>query len=706
MSSQILPRFLGSIEANNDEYNVEFTQTDENQQAIYFTLRTKTTITLPQTKYDDPQLHCTFTPADSPDASDLHFLGFQASEFALPVRASSTALDFNLFNRPKFTRPASVFPLFIFHRPTATCLLLAPVNAFHEQVLAIHGQTLRWGWSGDLKSVPADFETKLVAIVHSSPREALSVWGKIISARPAGLKDARYACTTMSRLSYWTDNGSAYWYRREKDMSLPDSIVSTVENIEQQLETPIASVELDSWFYRHEVTRNIQEVGYLEVVPPTGMIRWEPREDVLGCGGIEELQNRLGSKSLILHSRHISSKSSYINDNNRHEWWIDADRAHPQTTDLWKTFMKQASTWGATTYEQDWLVEIWQGVRQLREVPGRIKKWQSDFEDIAREEGISLIWCMATPADMAQATALKSIISIRSCDDYRYADDPSTLWRWHLTVSCLLGALGFNPFKDVFLSHGNDSGTVDINGDPNAMFEACLATLSAGPVGIGDRLNRTDASVVKRVCRADGVLIKPDFPLQALDRSLRDDSSLLWADTYSGPWRYITCVRTGVKSKGDDAEAALQECLQLGSDDTDYVIYDWKAQEAWTGNSVSASLRLHEWKLWVICPVLRHSKKSQRFTLIGDHFTFATMGDARICKVPSLDRSTQNDLGDVGLTFEVVGKPGEDVNIAYWSEEAGLGASSIKIPSESRIEGALTIEEVSSSVTINWLGEK
>ena len=38
-------------------------------------------------------------------------------------------------------------------------------------------------------------------------------------------------------------------------------------------------------------------------------------------------------------------------------------------------------------------------------------------------------------------------------------------------------ALGLVPFKDVFLAGG-----------PHAAFEALLSSLSAGPVGIGDRL--------------------------------------------------------------------------------------------------------------------------------------------------------------------------------------------------------------------------
>src|SRR5690606_17617686 len=54
-----------------------------------------------------------------------------------------------------------------------------------------------------------------------------------------------------------------------------------------------------------------------------------------------------------------------------------------------------------------------------------------------------------------------------------------------------------------------------------ALVETVLSALSAGPVGIGDRLGETDAGLVARCCRADGTIVGPDAPIAAGDRSLR-----------------------------------------------------------------------------------------------------------------------------------------------------------------------------------------
>lgn len=646
---------------------------------------------------DKPRVCLSWRPDRAKDAAELHFLGFQCSEFALPVRASDVALQFDFFDRPGFVRPRSVFPLIVMSKATDECIMLAPVDSFHEQVLAVvdtedGSRELRWGWSGDLVSVSKGFSATLAIISGSSPRELIRIWGALVRqhAKARGVvvnNRGRYADVSTAKLSMWTDNGASYWYRTEKGMDLPTTLETTMAHLDAN-HLPIASVELDSWFYQHEITRKVADVGYPNVVPPTGMLRWEPREDVLGEGSIKDLRKRLGNRPLILHSRHISSKSDYLTEPSLpgELWWIDKDRAHPAGPALFQRWMQQAADWGATAYEQDWLVEVWLGVRQLRAYPGRIDAWQKQLDSSAEERNISLIWCMATPADMAQAVSLRQIVALRSCDDYRYAKDPSVLWRWHLTVSCLIRSLGLFPFKDVFMSHTNSSNLPDIDGDPNAMLEACLSALSAGPVGIGDRLGKTNCGLVRKTCRSDGVLIKPDVPLAALDQCLRNPSGLLWAETNCGAWRYIIAMRTGMRSdKFPEDDVALTETVELGST---AVIYNWTTREALVADSVAASLQIHEWVLWVVCPLIGEGSTT---ALIGDPNAFATMGDRRVRVMTATDR-------EVKSSFDVLGVHGEDVQMSFWSENGGVQTASVKIPAKGWIHCSLSTESSESVV--------
>ena len=127
--------------------------------------------------------------------------------------------------------------------------------------------------------------------------------------------------------------------------------------------------------------------------------------------------------------------------------------------------------------------------------------------------GVELIWCMATPADLVLAATLDHVVAVRTSDDYRFAADPALLWTWYLTVNRIAGVLDLPAFKDCFFSRRPPDGADPIDGDEHAELEALLACMSAGPVGIGDRVGCTDPEVVMRTCDDDGRIRHVDRPL-------------------------------------------------------------------------------------------------------------------------------------------------------------------------------------------------
>lgn len=630
---------------------------------------------------DKPCVYVAWVPGDSYPAQ--RYLGFQAAEFALPVRADGAALTFDWFAREGFVRAKSVWPLLLFGEEGdgEQVALIAPVDRFHEQVVTVEegrgdkGE-LRWGWSGDLEEVEEGFETTLVVLQGSRVRDLMEHWGQMVRDRGScSCDDSKkkldcYSSEVTARLSYWTDNGAAYWYRKEKGKDMGETIESALTALDDT-GLDVGCVEFDSWFYEHEVRREFSDVGYLSVVPPTGMLRWEPRPEIAGVGGMVGLRARAGGRPLVLHSRHISSASSYVGEEGLGEWWVDDTQAHPQTGKLWERWMAQARAWGAVAYEQDWIVQVWQGVHGLRTAPGRVREWLMQLDRAARGAGASmaLIWCMATPADMCVAAAdLSQVAVVRTCDDYRYAEDPSVLWRWHLTTSCVVRALGMWPFKDVFLcGTESSSGIVDIDGDVNSELEAALSALSGGPVGLGDRAGRANREIAGRVCRSDGILVKPDRPLALLDHSLLtrvEKTPLLWADTFSGDWRYVLVVHAGSKAARNYSVAndpALPGRLPL---DGARLVYDWRARKASLADALIVSLRTHEWALFVVCPP---PLRSGAMTFIGDVGTYATMGQRRVRTEVSGDHT-------------VLGAAAERVCVAAWSSTLGLRFKTIQVP--------------------------
>jgi hypothetical protein len=582
--------------------------------------------------------------------------GHQLTEFAFPTLSDASLAGFFLFPN----RPPVIEPLWLI-APDGRCLLLAPMDAFHDQVIAVPRGTgeaargVRCGWNGDLEGVPAGFASELALQAGPGPRSALEAWAAMLRRRHGTSRPSRYADDTVARLSYWTDNGGAYWYRTEPGMDVTQTLAGVAASL-RGAAVPVRAFELDSWFYPHEKTRAVNPEGQ-ERVPPTGLLTWEPRADLLP-DGIEGLRKRLGDPPLILHGRHISSASPYLRE---FEAWVDGDRAHPTGPELFDRFLAQAAGWGAISYEQDWLVEIWLGVRGLRERPGRVRAWQEGLDAAAARHGLSLIWCMATPADFFQTLTLKRVVSIRTSGDYRYLSGNASHWVRFLYTNALARALGLHPFKDVFMTARDGDG---LDGDPHAEAEAMLSALSAGPVGIGDRIGRTDTAIVRRTCRADGLLVKPDLPIAALERCFLADAwfepVLLVGETISqhpaGRFAYVAAMnayRGNTRLSGQVAFSELGEARP----GTPFVVYDWRTggfERGDPGGALAFELEPSGWDLRVLCPWLPAG-----IAVFGDTRLYATAGDRRLQGL----RATEN-----GFLVDVLGARGETVCIEGCSE--------------------------------------
>jgi hypothetical protein len=130
-------------------------------------------------------------------------------------------------------------------------------------------------------------------------------------------------------------------------------------------------------------------------------------------------------------------------------------------------------------------------------------------------------------------------------------------------------ALGIRPYKDAFLSgpqrwdnttcfsrpHTGPAGggaTVvypewyDLQ-EAFPELQALVSALLAGPVAVCDGIGDTDASLVRRLARTDGALLKPDRPMVPLDA--------VWArDCFGkeGPQGELATTHTTLPGSGGD----------------------------------------------------------------------------------------------------------------------------------------------------------
>ena len=592
---------------------------------VVFTLRALDELSgLATDRYSRPSVAIEFTPADllGEAAEQIEMLGFAFTQFAMPVVADEQT-DFDFHPVPNLRSPRAVLPLIV--RGGQRAALLAPVAGAHEQIIAARDGQLLWGWHGDLDEIERGHSTTVHLYRGAAVEALLNRWRSDLAPvehRPIDDNPA------LGKLAYWTDNGAAYWYRTEHGRSIGESVVDVVNDLRDS-DVPIVGVELDSWFYPHETPRQITEIGYPDDVPPTGAMTWTPRDDafsdIADGDGVGWLAEQLGHPPLILHARHISPSSPYIT--NVDEWWVDEFAAAPVDPQFFRRWFEDARRWGTTCIEQDWMQVVWFAVRELRRRPGRALQWQRTLNRLAAEYDIDLLWCMATPADMIEAAQLDRVVAIRTSDDYRFTTDPALLWTWFLTVNRLADPLGLAPFKDCFFSNPNVTDDADaIDGDRHAEVEALLSALGAGPVGIGDRIGRTDRDIVMRTCDDAGRLLRPDRPIALIDDCLfgapARGARLAWASTditvEGRRWTYVVALNTADRIIEDPLRLA-----EIGIDGEQY-LYDWRTREGVVAAEVTVRLAPCDWALFVCCPIDGESAT----VTVGDPTKYATMAAA------------------------------------------------------------------------------
>src|SRR4029453_4693030 len=88
-------------------------------------------------------------------------------------------------------RPPTGWPLLL-AAPDGHTILVAPMDAFHEQAIGLNGATVRRGWHGDLGEVDAGFATELLVLAGDGPRACLDEWGRLLLERAGTVRPRRW----------------------------------------------------------------------------------------------------------------------------------------------------------------------------------------------------------------------------------------------------------------------------------------------------------------------------------------------------------------------------------------------------------------------------------------------------------------------------------------------------------------------------------
>jgi hypothetical protein len=315
---------------------------------------------------------------------------------------------------------------------------------------------------------------------------------------------------------------------------------------------------------------------------------------------------------------------------------------------------------GVSIYEQDWLGNNAQTAVNLTDPYAFLGNMAASMA----KRNINIQYCMALPKHFLQSTNYSNVTTIRTSQDRFGADK----WTDFFYASRFASAIGLWPYSDVFMST-----------ETNNMIGAVL---SAGPVGVGDKLGSISKTNILRAARADGVLVKPDAAAAPVDSVFVNDAQgidvPMVASTYSDFGGLRASYIFAYSRKGNTALTI--DPAQYGIAGPAYV-YNYLGM---TGSYVAAgstfSTNLTEPAYFVLVPV-----GASGIALLGDAGHIATLGKQRI---PQL-----TDTGTIDVTVNFA--PGETARTL-----SGFSGAAIAVHSTTGTHKAPTWDGVSQRFAI------
>jgi len=395
-------------------------------------------------------------------------------------------------------------PLALFNSNLVT-VMISPFNNFliGEQTLSqeLHG-LFACGLQGKIQSVPTGFVHSTIITASQGVNNAHMYWGGLLLKFYGKAPKTVAEDFSVKYLGYWTDNGAYYYYLSEPGKNYAETMVDVYDYI-KSIDLPVQYYQYDSWWYFKGST--------------SGLLLWEPKPDVFP-DGIKALQQKMGSKPIVLHNRWFENDTYYMTKMGYPFISESKGYAIPLSEEPFLYMMTKAKDWGLIVYEQDWLVDQYLDMEATQTNVSIAHNWMTYMNNAATKVGLTIQMCMPLPGHILQSVLMSSVTQVRGSGDYQRQIYDKNNWALGYT-SMLHHALGLFPFKDCFWSsNATQTGCVQkVCVEPNAVLETLTAALSTGPVGPADKIGFLDKYNLMQTCRSDGVLLKPDIPLKTLD---------------------------------------------------------------------------------------------------------------------------------------------------------------------------------------------
>lgn len=419
--------------------------------------------------------------------TELHSLSHQQVNFAPPI----------------FDSPQDVSTPWVLFNEDGRAVIISPAsNFFLASMLGDASTRIAVGFNAEVKALPAGFTATTLVASGVDIAAAYDNWGASLRGLYHRASASADADPILRYIGVLTDNaGGHYYYNYEygEGLNYEESLVRFFER-SRKAGYPFGYLQLDSWWYAKSSWNPEEKVGHIKnpALPDEdwnrygGLLEWKAQPGVFPTG-MAEFHRRV-NVPFLAHNRFIDKDSPY-----RRRFEISGVAAVDAR--YWNELANYAAQNGIAVYLQDWLDATYRFSPELHSVPGMGERFMDGMASAMAARGITMQYCMAYPLQMLQGVKYPNLTTIRA------AGDGLTRSKWtQLAFNArLIHEIGAWPATDVLPS--KDTAAI------------LFATLSGGPVGVGDAFDDLDRTNIFKAARADGEIVKPDEPLMPLDIS-------------------------------------------------------------------------------------------------------------------------------------------------------------------------------------------
>ena len=539
------------------------------------------------------------------------------------------------------------------------CSIISPLDGFLNAAISEgNSGRINCGIQGEITDLPKDYSQSYILYFSKGINEPMEELGDILLKYHNSSRKSQYADIVCSHLGYWTDNGAYYYYKTEKGMNYEDTLVA-VKNYFEKEDIPIRYFNFDSWWYLKH-TNKVLTTLFRPLVRLMGgglygnTMRWEidPERFTTDLKTFYEERFKL---PITAHNRRWDARSPYLED---FEFITYKNHACPVEKEFWDWLMHHAKESGIVVYEQDWMKNQIESVPQLRQDITAVEKWLNSMAIAAKENNINVFYCMQTPAILLYSINHPNITITRCSQDYNH--------RWPLTyryvhstqTNIIIHSVGLNSHPDVFRSRAMEDSFIRPFGEKYPVFKCLYQSLNAGVVAPGDKKENVNWDLLKKTCRNDGLLFKPDKPLTANDLMFKPHKKYYICDTYIKRnelyWRFVLVTNIWPRR----VEERFITAEKLGFKEKQFILYDYfeekikkisREQEIHVGE-----LEKYDFKYYIFAPVY-----SNGMAVLGSINKFIPCSKKQYRTIEFEEDMVKLDIEDLG---------GETVEILLFSE--------------------------------------